>query len=95
MNKTIQIHYGDILEFFSDTFNEVQQQSEFYWRQIQTTFFEEYSIKTVFPIHLQLLALPGIISAILWFCYSYLRGELSQEEELNHRPMIVRGIKYN
>ncbi|XP_052082917.1 uncharacterized protein LOC127720378 [Mytilus californianus] len=91
-----------LIALYSDTFNVVQQQSEFYWRQIQTDFLEEYSIKTVFPIHLQLLALPGIITAIIWLCYSNLRGKLSnkynmheEKAKLNHRPMLVRVFLYD
>ncbi|CAG2256782.1 TRPM2 [Mytilus edulis] len=91
-----------LIALYSDTFNLVQQQSEFYWRQIQTDFLEEYSIKTIFPIHLQLLALPGIITAIILVCYSKLRGKLSNKynmhegkAKLNHRPMLVRVFLYD
>ncbi|CAC5385236.1 MIB [Mytilus coruscus] len=91
-----------LIALYSDTFNVVQQQSEFYWRQIQTDFLEEYSIRTVYPIHLQLLALPGIITAIIWLCYSNLRGKLSNKynmhegkAKLNHRPMLVRVFLYD
>ncbi|XP_063408792.1 transient receptor potential cation channel subfamily M member 2-like [Mytilus trossulus] len=91
-----------LIALYSDTFNLVQQQSEFYWRQIQTDFLEEYSIKTIFPIHLQLLALPGIITAIILVCYSNLRGKLSNKynihegkAKLNNRPMLVRVFLYD
>lgn len=55
--------------FDSDAFNVVQQESEAYWRKIQLNFLEEYCIKTAFPIHLQILALPGtVISFISFLC---------------------------
>lgn len=78
--------------FFSDTFNAVQQKSDFYWKQIQTDFLEEYSIKTIFPIHLQLLALPGTICAFIYLLYLHCRGTPKLEEHINHRPTFVRGI---
>ncbi|VDI08563.1 Hypothetical predicted protein [Mytilus galloprovincialis] len=62
-----------LIAMYSDTFQKVQQESEFYWSQLQTDFLEEYSIKTVFPIHLQLLVLPAaIIHAIIWFFCPFL-----------------------
>lgn len=78
--------------FFSDTFNAVQQKSDFYWKQIQTDFLEEYSIKTIFPIHLQLLALPGTICALIYLLYLHCRGTPTENQHINHRPMFVRGI---
>ncbi|CAG2195097.1 MIB [Mytilus edulis] len=66
--------------------------SGFYWRQIQNNFLEEYCIKTIFPIHLQLLALLGTIISL---CYYYQQGPLSSEEKLNNRPMVVRVFLYN
>ncbi|XP_071147662.1 uncharacterized protein [Mytilus edulis] len=66
-----------LIAMYSDTFQNVQQESEFYWSQLQTDFLEEYSIKTIFPIHLQLLIIPAIIiHALLWFCCPYLCGKL-------------------
>lgn len=80
--------------FCSDSFNVVQQKSDVYWRKKQNCFLEEYSIKTVFPVHLQLLALPGIILAVLWFGYSYFTDNIpktSDVDVLDKHPMFVRG----
>lgn len=58
-------------------------------------FLEEYSIKTVFPVHLQLLALPGIIVAIIAYVRFYLRTSNTNDEkkiEFNEHPMCVRGM---
>lgn len=80
--------------FCSDSFNVVQQKSDVYWRKKQNCFLEEYSIKTVFPVHLQLLALPGIILAVLWFSYSYFTDNIpktSDVDVLDKHPMFVRG----
>ncbi|XP_052082909.1 uncharacterized protein LOC127720374 [Mytilus californianus] len=100
-----------LIAMYSHTFQKVQQESEFYWSELQTNFLEEYSIKTVFPIHLQLLVLPAaIIHALLWFCYSKLQlygkcydndisnnldDEFGEEAILNHRPMFARVFFYN
>ncbi|VDH96910.1 Hypothetical predicted protein [Mytilus galloprovincialis] len=81
-----------LIAIYSDSYNSVQQKSGFYWRQIQNNFLEEYCIKTIFPIHLQLLALPGTIISL---CYYYQQGPLSSEEKLNNRPMVVRVFLYN
>lgn len=72
---------------------------------MQIDLFEEYRIKTVFPIHLQLLALPGSILAILWFCYSFLRNkyksrqpgtsETTDTPKIDDHPMFVRGMLSN
>ncbi|VDI37294.1 Hypothetical predicted protein [Mytilus galloprovincialis] len=91
-----------LIAMYSDTFQKVHQESEFYWAQIQTDFLEDYSIKTVFPLHLQLLVLPAaIIHAILWFSgqrYKKCRGldcGNRSKSTLNHRPMFVRVFLYN
>ncbi|VDI71795.1 Hypothetical predicted protein [Mytilus galloprovincialis] len=56
-----------LIAIYNDTFQQVHQESEFHWAQLQTDFLEEYSVKTIFPIHLQLLALPVcLIQFILW-----------------------------
>lgn len=65
---------------YSRTFSSIQQESELYWSQLQADFLEEYSIKTIFPIHLQLFVVPAIIiQAIVWFFGPYLNGELCQK----------------
>lgn len=64
------------LLYWSDTFQKVHHESEFHWLQLQNDFFEEYSIKTPFPIHLQLLVLPfTIVHAMIWFFCPYLCGK--------------------
>ncbi|CAG2218205.1 TRPM2 [Mytilus edulis] len=83
-----------LIAMYSDSFNVVQQKSDVYWRKKQNCFLEEYSIKTVFPVHLQLLALPGIILAVLWFGYSYFTDNIpktSDVDVLDKHPMFVRG----
>ncbi|XP_052082915.1 uncharacterized protein LOC127720376 isoform X2 [Mytilus californianus] len=97
-----------LIAMYSDTFQKVHQESEFYWAQIQTDFLEEYSLKTVFPVHLQLLVLPAtIIHAILWFICPHLCGKLykrcrglqdsgiGNKVTLNYRPMFERVFLYN
>ncbi|CAC5385200.1 TRPM2 [Mytilus coruscus] len=90
-----------LIALYSDAFNKVQQESESYWRKIQLDFLEEYCIKTAFPIHLQLLALPGTILTFLWFwcsclCTKYGPKQADSYEtpnpNLNNQPMIVRGM---
>ncbi|XP_071145517.1 uncharacterized protein [Mytilus edulis] len=62
---------------YSNTFKEVHEEAEFYWSQLQNDFLEEYSVKTIFPIHVQLLVLPVIIiHAFIWFCCLYPGGKL-------------------
>ncbi|CAC5385202.1 unnamed protein product [Mytilus coruscus] len=68
-----------LIAMYSDTYTKVQQNANLSWLQMQIDLFEEYRIKTIFPIHLQLLALPGSILAILWFCYTYLRKKCEQK----------------
>ncbi|XP_063404322.1 transient receptor potential cation channel subfamily M member 2-like [Mytilus trossulus] len=87
-----------LIAMYSHTFNEVQKKSDVYWRKKQNCFLEEYSIKTVFPVHLQLLALPGIILAVMWFGYSYFTDNIpksSDVDELDKHPMFVRVFLYN
>ncbi|XP_071147009.1 transient receptor potential cation channel subfamily M member 1-like [Mytilus edulis] len=96
-----------LIAMYSDTFQKVQKESEFYWAQIQTDFLEEYSIKTVFPVHLQLLVLPAtIVHAIFWLSCPHLCGKLYKiyrdqgfrkrdKKALNYRPMFVRVFWYN
>lgn len=76
--------------FFSHSFNEVQQQSDFYWRKIQTDFLEEYSIKTIFPVHLQLLALPGIVFAMMWVIYRKCRSVVPKEEKEKKGSVVLK-----
>lgn len=65
-----------LIAMYSNTFKEIHEKSEFYWSQLQNDFLEEYSIKTIFPIHVQLLVLPVIITHVfIWLC-TYLGGKL-------------------
>jgi hypothetical protein len=57
--------------FFSHTFEEVHEKSKFYWALLQTDFLEEYSVKSIFPIHFQLLVLPVCL------VYFLVRGSMS------------------
>ncbi|XP_052082922.1 transient receptor potential cation channel subfamily M member 3-like [Mytilus californianus] len=98
-----------LIAMYSDTYTKVQQNANLSWLQMQIDLFEEYRIKTVFPIHLQLLALPGSILAILWFCYSYLRNKYIEKTRepsmpnehdnkkpfINDHPVFVRVFLYD
>ncbi|CAG2256788.1 unnamed protein product [Mytilus edulis] len=94
-----------LIAMYSDTYTKVQQNANLSWLQMQIDLFEEYRIKTVFPIHLQLLALPGSILAILWFCYSFLRNkyksrqpgtsETTDTPKIDDHPMFVRVLLYD
>lgn len=65
---------------FSDTFQQVHQESEFHWSQLQTDFLEEYSVKTIFPIHLQLLALPVcVVHFVIWCTFPYLCSKIKAQ----------------
>ncbi|XP_063397476.1 transient receptor potential cation channel subfamily M member 3-like [Mytilus trossulus] len=65
-----------LIAMYSNTFKEIHEKSEFYWSQLQNDFLEEYSIKTIFPIHVQLLVLPVVIThAFVWLC-TYIGGKL-------------------
>ncbi|XP_052083007.1 transient receptor potential cation channel subfamily M member-like 2 isoform X1 [Mytilus californianus] len=69
-----------LIAMYSNTFKEVHEEAEFYWSQLQNDFLEEYSVKTIFPIHVQLLVLPVvIIHAFIWFCCPYLGGKLYEK----------------
>ncbi|VDI76114.1 Hypothetical predicted protein, partial [Mytilus galloprovincialis] len=87
-----------LIAIYSDTYADVQKNSKFYWSEMQMCFLEEYSIKTVFPVHLQLLALPGIIVAIIAALRFYLRTSNTNDEKktvFNHHPMCVRVFLYD
>ncbi|CAG2256278.1 TRPM2 [Mytilus edulis] len=56
-----------LIAIYSDTYKKVNDECKFHWSQIQTDFLEEYSIETIFPIHLKLLMLPfGIVHVLVW-----------------------------
>ncbi|CAC5426523.1 unnamed protein product [Mytilus coruscus] len=90
-----------LIAMYSDTYNRVQENANFIWLQMQTDLFEEYSIKTVFPVHLQLLALPGIILALLWVFSFNLKNKCCKKSDekaaldLNQHPMFVRVFLYD
>ncbi|CAG2225125.1 unnamed protein product [Mytilus edulis] len=85
-----------LIAMYSDTFQKVHQETEFYWSQLQTDFLEEYSIKTAFPIHLQLLVIPAtVVHAVMFVCYHFLRSKTENETNLDVHPMFVRGILYD
>ncbi|XP_062575810.1 transient-receptor-potential-like protein [Saccostrea cucullata] len=46
-----------LIAMYSNTFSEVHVKSKFYWSQLQTDFLEEYSIKSIFPFHMQWIAI--------------------------------------
>ncbi|XP_076086026.1 transient receptor potential cation channel subfamily M member 3-like [Mytilus galloprovincialis] len=88
-----------LIAMYSDTYTKVQQNANLSWLQMQIDLFEEYSIKTVFPIHLQLFALVGTIPAILWFGFYYLRIKFKYGVETVNKKkqnaMLVRVFLYD
>ncbi|VDI32559.1 Hypothetical predicted protein [Mytilus galloprovincialis] len=64
-----------LIAIYSDTYQKVNYACKFHWSQLTTDFLEEYSIETIFPIHLQLLVLPfGLAHFVIWcvkYCYMY------------------------
>ncbi|XP_052074304.1 uncharacterized protein LOC127712112 isoform X5 [Mytilus californianus] len=60
-----------LIAIYSDTYKKVNDECKFHWSQIQTDFLEEYSIETIFPIHLQLLALPFCLVHFIMWCAKY------------------------
>ncbi|XP_063448007.1 transient receptor potential cation channel subfamily M member 2-like [Mytilus trossulus] len=64
-----------LIAIYSDTYQKVNYACKFHWSQLTTDFLEEYSLETIFPIHLQLLVLPfGLAHFIIWcvkYCYMY------------------------
>ncbi|VDI79426.1 Hypothetical predicted protein [Mytilus galloprovincialis] len=62
---------------------------------MQTDLFEEYSIKTVFPIHLQLLTIPGTILALIGFVYVFIQQRLMKSSPDHPFPMLVKVFLYN
>ena len=46
----------NLVSLFSKTIADVQAESKFYFSLLRTNLLEEYSVRTIFPIHLQLLA---------------------------------------
>ncbi|XP_061170920.1 uncharacterized protein LOC133180401 [Saccostrea echinata] len=57
-----------LIAMYSHTFEEVHEKSKFYWSQLQTDFLEEYSVKSIFPVHFQLLALPVCLVHFIFWC---------------------------
>ncbi|XP_048739893.2 uncharacterized protein LOC125648693 isoform X2 [Ostrea edulis] len=56
-----------LIAMYSYTFSEVHVKSKFYWSQLQTDFLEEYSLKSLFPFHMQWLAMPFcFIHFLIW-----------------------------
>jgi hypothetical protein len=49
-------HYC-LIFFVSNTFQKVHEQQKFHWAELQADFLEEYSVKSIFPIHFQPLVL--------------------------------------
>ncbi|XP_062578087.1 transient receptor potential cation channel subfamily M member 2-like [Saccostrea cucullata] len=63
-----------LIAMYSNTFAKVQEKSKFYWSQLQTDFLEEFSLKSIFPVHMQLLAIPFfVIHAVVWMVTSIRR----------------------
>jgi hypothetical protein len=65
-----------MLNFFSHTFKEVHEKNKFYLAYLQTSILEEYSVKSVFPVHFQLLVLPALlIHLLVWACMAFFRAK--------------------
>ncbi|XP_061170919.1 uncharacterized protein LOC133180400 [Saccostrea echinata] len=68
-----------LIAMYSHTFEDVHEKSKFYWSQLQLDFLEEYSVKTIFPIHFQLLVLPvSLIHFVIWFPFSFVRKKIQK-----------------
>ncbi|XP_071146987.1 transient receptor potential cation channel subfamily M member 2-like [Mytilus edulis] len=90
-----------LIALYSDAYNLVQQESEAYWRKIQLNFLEKFCIKTPFPTHMQILALPGTILSILWLWCVCMFSKCGRKPDdpyktpdLNSQSMIVRAFLY-
>ncbi|XP_061190728.1 transient receptor potential cation channel subfamily M member 2-like [Saccostrea echinata] len=56
-----------LIAMYSHSFSKVHEKSKFYWSQLQTDFLEDFSIRSIFPVHMQLLAIPFFfIHACAW-----------------------------
>ncbi|VDI33497.1 Hypothetical predicted protein [Mytilus galloprovincialis] len=92
-----------LIAIYSDTFQQVQVQSKFHWSLLQKDFLEEYSLKTIFPIHLQLIALlPCLVHLLIWCfrnwskcCSNEETNNVKKANKLNSSPMFVRVFCYN
>ncbi|XP_052090013.1 transient receptor potential cation channel subfamily M member-like 2 [Mytilus californianus] len=92
-----------LIAIYSDTFQQVQVQSKFHWSLLQKDFLEEYSLKTIFPIHLQLIALPVcLVHWLIWCicnrskcCSNEEANNVQKANKLNTSPMFVRVFCYN
>ncbi|XP_052074324.1 uncharacterized protein LOC127712112 isoform X19 [Mytilus californianus] len=60
-----------LIAIYSDTYQKVNDECKFHWSQLQTDFLEEYSVQTIFPIHLQLLVLPFFLIHVIIWCIKY------------------------
>ncbi|CAG2200767.1 TRPM2 [Mytilus edulis] len=60
-----------LIAIYSDTYQKVNDECKFHWAQLQTDFLEEYSIETIFPIHLQLLMIPFCLVHFIIWCGKY------------------------
>ncbi|XP_062602906.1 transient receptor potential cation channel subfamily M member 2-like [Saccostrea cucullata] len=68
-----------LIAMYSHTFEEVHEKSKFYWSQLQLDFLEEYSVKTIFPIHFQLLVLPvSLVHFMIWFPFFFVRKKIQK-----------------
>lgn len=92
---------------FSDTFQQVHQESLLVWSHLQANFLEEYKIKAIFPIHLQALAfLLCFVRFIIWCtypdsCSRIKKRWFTKDQDIEHRnkevdklndtPTFVRG----
>ncbi|XP_076107440.1 uncharacterized protein LOC143075763 [Mytilus galloprovincialis] len=60
-----------LIAIYSDTYQKVNDECKFHWAQLQSDFLEEYSLETIFPIHLQLLVLPFCLVHFIIWCAKY------------------------
>ncbi|XP_071179857.1 uncharacterized protein [Mytilus edulis] len=60
-----------LIAIYSDTYQKVNDECKFHWSQLQIDFLEEYSLETIFPIHLQMLVLPFCLVHFLIWCAKY------------------------
>ncbi|XP_056004039.1 transient receptor potential cation channel subfamily M member-like 2 isoform X2 [Ostrea edulis] len=83
-----------LIAMYSNTFSEVHEKSKFYWALLQTDFLEEYSVKSIFPIHFQLLVVPMcLVHFLFWIPISWLRS--NHQSNVNKNPMYFRVFIYD
>ncbi|XP_061186810.1 transient receptor potential cation channel subfamily M member 2-like [Saccostrea echinata] len=77
-----------LIAMYSHTFSEVHVKSKFYWSQLQTDFLEEYSVKSIFPFHMQWIAMIFCLFHLLLWGIQYGCVKLRARKE-NHDESTI------